>query len=523
MANRRLSMRKIKEVLKLKWKHGCSNSQIAKSCNISRSTVRGYLRRAEAAALSWPIDPELDDAAIESLLFPAGPIVPHFQRQMPPMEYFFQELKRKGVTLQLLWYEYKQGNPDGYQYSQFCNLYRQWVKKLDVTLRQHHRAGEKLFVDYAGQTFPIIDSSTGEILKAYIFIATLGASNYTFVEASLRQDLPSWIKTHVHAFEFFKGVPEILVPDNTKTGIKHPCRYEPDINPTYQDLADHYGTTVIPARPGHPRDKAKVESAVLVAERWILAALRNHTFFSLAELNKAIAEKLNDLNNRQFKKLNTTRKILYETIDKPALKPLPLHRYEYADWKRARVNIDYHVEVDRHYYSVPYQLVREQVDVRLTATTVEILWKNRTVAAHKRSYVPGGFTTIKEHMPKSHQRYLEWTPSRIIKWAGKNGPNTQKLVTRILEDKPHPEQGFRSTLGIMRLGKHYTPERLEKASMRALAIGAYSYKNVKSILKNGLDRQPLLFDHPEENLSPAHRNIRGKHYYRRGKETGHAS
>jgi len=438
------------------------------------------------------------------------------------MEYLFRESKKKGVTLQLLWYEYKQGNPDGYQYSQFCHLYRQQIKKLDVTLRQQHRAGDKLFLDYAGQTVPIIDRRTGEIHKAQIFIAILGASNYTFAEATLSQDLPSWIRSHVHAFEFFGGVPHILVPDNLKAGVTNPCRYEPDINPTYQDLAEHYGTTVIPARPGKPRDKAKVESAVLVAERWILAALRNHTFFSLAELNKAIREKLSELNNRRFQKLNTTRKLLYETIDKPALKPLPAHPYEYAQWKKTRVNIDYHVEVDRHYYSVPYQLVREQVDVRLTATTMEVLFKNRRVAAHKRSYVPGGFATLAEHMPKSHQRYLQWTPSRIIKWAGETGPNTQKLVTKILENRPHPEQGFRSALGIVRLGKHYTPERVEKASIRALTIGACSYKSVKSILKNGLDRQPLLFQHPEEDQPPTHRNIRGRHYYHGRKEVGHA-
>lgn len=323
------------------------------------------------------------------------------------METLFNELKKPRVTLQLLWYEYKQVNPDGYQYSQFCHLYRQWVKKLDVTLRQEHRAGEKLFLDYAGQTVPIIDPETGEIHQAQIFIAALGASNYTFSEATMSQDLASWIRSHVHAFEFFGGVPQILVPDNLKSAVTNPCRYEPEINPTYQDLAEHYGTTVIPARPGKPRDKAKVESAVLVAERWILAALRNHTFFSLQELNKAIREKLSELNNRRFQKLNSTRKTLYETIDKPALKPLPAQPYEYADWKKARVNIDYHIEVDHHYYSVPYQLVREQVDVRLTSTTLEVLFKNRRVAAHKRDYVPGGFTTLKEHMPKSHQRYLK--------------------------------------------------------------------------------------------------------------------
>jgi len=521
MARRRLSMRKTKEVLRLKWECGCSNRKIAKSCNIGRSTVSEYLTRAESAGLSWPLACDLDDSAIENLLFPVEQRQPSI-RQMPSMEYLYSELKRKSVTLHLLWYEYKQANPDGYQYSQFCNLFREWVKKLDVSLRQEHRAGEKLFVDYAGQTVPIIYRLTGEITQAQIFLAVLGASNYTYAEATPAQDLPSWIKSHVHAFEFFGGVPEIVVPDNPKVGVTHPCRYEPDINPTYQDLAEHYGTSVIPARPGRPKDKAKVESAVLVAERWILAALRNHTFFSVAELNKAIAQKLPDLNNRKFQKLDTTRRRLFETIDKPALKRLPSRPYEYAEWKKARVNMDYHIEIDRHYYSVPYQLVKEQVDVRVTVTTVEALFKNQRVASHKRSYQQGGFTTLKEHMPKSHQKYLEWTPSRIIRWAGENGPKTQKLVTHILESRPHPEQGFRSCLGIMTFAKHYSPERLEAACARAILIKSYSYKSVKSILKNGLDQQPLLFEQPEIVTKPVnHPNIRGKQYYSE-KEICHA-
>jgi transposase len=433
---------------------------------------------------------------------------------MPAMYDLYQELHKKGVTLQLLWQEYKELNPDGYQYSQFCQLYRQWVQKLDVCLRQEYRAGEKLFVDYAGQTIPIQDPFTGKIQCAYLFVATLGASNYTFAEASLAQDLSSWIQSHVHALEFLGGVPHILVPDNLKVGVTNPCRYEPDINPTYQDLAQHYGTVVIPARIGKPQDKAKVEAAVLLAERWILAALRNHTFFSLAELNQAIAEKLQDLNNRPFQKLLTTRKALFESLDKPALKPLPDSPYEFAEWKKARVNIDYHVEVDRHYYSVPYQLVRQQVEVRLTTTTVEVLFKNRRVASHARSYRPGGFTTLPEHMPKAHQKYLQWTPSRIIQWAGKTGPQTQKLVTTILENRPHPEQGFRSCLGIIRLGQRYSPQRLEAACARALFIKAHSYKNVESILKKGLDRQPLE-GLPPQPSPPAlyHENLRGKEYY----------
>jgi len=513
MAKRRLSMRKIKEVLRLKWDQKLTNRQIAKSCSISHTTVREYHLRAELAGLSWPLDPKLDDTAIEHLLFPRCRKPGPNKCQMPNMKYLYQELKRKSVTLQLLWYEYKQSNPEGYQYSQFCNRYRQWAKKLDVTLRQEHRAGEKTFVDYAGQTVPIIDPCTGEIRKAHIFIAVLGASSYTYAQASLAEDLPSWIKAHIHAFEFFQGVTEIIVPDNLKAGVTSPCRYEPDINPTYQDLAEHYGTTVIPARSAKPRDKAKVESAVLVAERWILAALRNHTFFSVAELNEAIAQKLPALNNRRFKKLDTSRKRLFDTLDKPALKPLAPRRYEYAEWKKARVNIDYHIEIDRHYYSVPYQLVKEQVDVRLTSTTVEVLFKNRRVASHKRNYRQGGFTTLREHMPKSHQRYLDWSPSRIIRWAGKNGPNTKKLVTRVLESRPHPEQGFRSCLGIMRLGKRYTPERLEAACERALIIKAFSYKSVESILKRGLDQQSLILEQAEHATPLTHNNIRGKHYY----------
>jgi transposase len=512
MAKRRLSMRKIIEVLRLHAEQRLSIRQIAKSCSVAHSTVREYLDRARQAGLTWPLDPDLDNTTLEGVLFPERSLPPG-RRGMPPMEYLYKEMKRKGVTLQLLWYEYRKANPEGYQYSQFCHHYRQWTKKLDLTLRQEHRAGEKLFVDYAGQTVPIVDPSTGEVLQAQIFIAALGASNYTFAEASLAQDLPSWIRSHVHAFEFFGGVTDVLVPDNLKAGVTHACRYEPDLNPTYQDLAQHYGMSVIPARAGHARDKAKVESAVLVAERWILAALRNHTFFSLAELNRCIAQKLKELNNRRFQKLQGTRTTLFESIDKPALKPLPSVPYEYAEWRKATVNIDYHVAADRHYYSVPYQLVREHVEVRLTSTTVEVLFKNKRVASHQRSYRQGGFTTLPQHMPKAHQRYLEWTPSRLIRWAEQHGPMTQKLVTAILDGRPHPEQGFRSCLGIMRLGKRYPHDRLEAACARALAIKAYSYKNVESILKNGLDQQPLPFSQDEQPPLLTHQNVRGKDYY----------
>jgi transposase len=509
-------MRKIKEVLRLHFEHQQSARQIAHSCDIARSTVKEYLDRVQKAGLSWPVPADLDDAALENILFPPLSLIPQEKRQMPPMEYLHRERKKKSVTLQLLWHEYKEANPDGYQYSQFCEIYRQWTQKLDVCLRQEYRAGEKLFVDYAGQTIPIQDPLTGLIREAYLFVATLGASNYTFAEATLSQDLPSWIQSHVHAFEFFHGVAEILIPDNLKTGVTHPCRYEPDINPTYLDLAEHYGCAVIPTRTGKPKDKAKVESAVLIAERWILAALRNRIFFGLEELNPAIREKLQEFNLRKFQKLESTRKELFENLDRPALKPLPEKPYEYAEWKKATVNIDYHIEVDHHYYSVPYPLTRKQVEVRITLTTIEVLFKNRRVASHARSYRKGAFTTLKEHMPKAHQQYLEWTPSRIIRWAAQIGPHTEKLITQILERKPHPQQGFRSCLGIIRLGKQYPQERLEAACAYALSIQGFSYKSVQSILKNGLDQKHTLLPKREVSTLPLplqHPNIRGKEYY----------
>ncbi len=515
MKKGRLPMRKIKEILRLKFEGGLSNRKIATSCSTSHSVVGEYLSRAEAAGVTWRGVEALDDTAIEAMLFPPSPTEANTERRMPAMEYLHIELRRKGVTLQLLWDEYKRNNPEGYQYSQFCERYRQWRQKLDVSLRQQHRAGEKLFIDYAGHTFPVIDPTTGNPWNAQLFLATLGASGYTYAEASASQDLRSWIESHIRAFEFFNGVTEILVPDNLKSGVKKACRYEPDMNPAYQEMAEHYGTVVIPARVRKPKDKSKVEKSVQIAESWILAALRNHTFFSLAELNKAIAEKLAALNNRKFQKLDTTRRELFLSVDKPALNPLPTNRYEYAEWSKARVNMDYHIEVEQHYYSIPYQLVKKLVDVRMTGSVVEILHKNRRVASHLRSREQGGQTTLVEHMPKSHQKHLEWTPSGLIRWAERNGPNTGRLFHRIMKEKSHQEQGFRSCLGIMRLEKRYSAERLEAACTRALFIKSNSYKSVESILKNGLDNQPPPFDDGGTKESPVdHPNIRGNQYYK---------
>ncbi|HTP05629.1 MAG TPA: IS21 family transposase [Nitrospirota bacterium] len=511
MAFRRLSMRKVKEILRLCWGSGMSARQAARSCGVGRATIKEYLDRAERAGLVWPLPDDLDDARLEHLLFPSSIPLSVEQRNMPPFDYLYHELKRKHVTLKLLWDEYRSHSPDGYQYSQFCVRYRAWLKTIDIALRQTYKAGERLFVDFAGDTIPIHDGN-GATVPAYLFVATLGASNYTYAEAVLAEDLPSWIHAHVHAFEFMGCVPEILVPDNPKVGITHPCRYEPDLNPTYQDMATHYGTVVIPARVKKPKDKAKVESAVLIAERWIIAGLRNHTFFSIEELNQAIREKLEDFNTRPLQKLKVSRKHLFETLDRPAMKPLPEQRYEYAVWEKPKANIDYHVELDHHYYSVPYQLRGQRMDARMTATTVEIFFKGNRVASHKRSYVRGHHSTVTAHMPESHKRYLEWTPSRIIRWAAKTGPSTEALVKEIMERKAHPEQGFRSALGIIRLGRRYGIERLEAACARALVMRAFSYRSVQSILQHNLDGKELPVLVPGTTID--HENIRGNTYYK---------
>jgi len=486
---------------------------------VGKTAVYDYLARARRAGLSWPL-PDLTDRELESRLYPplssSSDVL--LRPLLPDWATTDRELRKKGVTLQLLWQEYKASHPEGYQYTQFCEYYRRWKSRADVVMRQRHRAGEKMFTDYAGMTVPIRNPQTGKSKEASIFVAVLGASNYTFAWASEGEDLPSWIDAHQRALTFFGGVPEIIVPDNLKSGVHKPCRYEPTINRSYEEMAAHYGTAIIPARVRKPRDKAKAEVGVQVVERWILAALRNRTFFSLAELNRAIGELLARLNNRPFRKMPGSRQSLFEAVDRPALGPLPATPYVFARWKLARVNIDYHVEIEGHLYSVPYSLVRKQLEIRYTHNTVECFFGNKRVASHQRSFQPGGFTTDPAHMPESHRRYLQWTPSRIIRWAEKTGPDTAKLVERILASRPHPEQGFRSCLGIIRLSRAYCPDRVEAAARRALDIGAPSYSSVKAILKNGLDQQPLLPTVPPKPRI-RHDNIRGADYYNQKGET----
>jgi transposase len=503
-------MRKIREILRLRLEKELRVRTVARSLNVAPSTVGECLRRAKGAGIGWPIPPELDEAALEAKLYPTAGVTP--TRPVPEWEELHLELKRKYVTLQLLWEEYRAGNPEGYRYSQFCELYRQWAKKLNLSMRQTHRAGEKMFADYSGGTIDVVDARTGERVAAKLFLAVLGASNYTYAEPALSEELPNWIGAHVRAFEYFGGVPEIVVPDNLKSGVTRPCRYDPDLNPTYRDMATHYGTCVIPARVRRPKDKAKVEVGVQIAERWILARLRNRIFYGLTELKEAVALLLKDLNERRMKKIGKSRREIWETIERPCLRSLPITAYELAHWKNATVNIDYHVEFERHYYSVPYALVQEEVEIRATAGVVEVIYRGKRVASHARSAVVGGCTTLKEHMPKSHQEYLEWSPSRVMAWARTLGPHTEKLATGILERRVHPEQGYRACLGIIRLAKRYTPERVENACRRALLVGAYRYKSVASILEKNLDAQPLADVIPLR--LPLHENVRGAAYYR---------
>lgn len=509
-------MRKTKELLRLH-SLGLTQHQIARSCAIAQSTVSAYLKAADAAGIRWPEIAEWDDARIEQALYP-DPAAKPARMQHPPPDFavVHQQLQaNKHVTLHLLWQEYRDLNPDGYRYSRFCELYGRWRAKQNVVLRQQHRAGEKLFVDYAGDTIPVYDSAAGEVRQAAIFVAVLGASSYTYAEATWTQTLPDWIGAHIRTFEFLGGLPEIVVPDNAKTGVNKACRYEPDLNRTYQEMASHYGVAVVPARPAKPRDKAKVEAGVLLVERWIMAAMRKRTFLSLAELNQAIAELLVRLNERPFRKREGSRRSLFDAIDRPVLRPLPAERYDFGQWQTARVNIDYHVEHGRHYYSVPYQLTGEQVEVRASAATVEIFHRGVRVASHRRSTMAYKATTAPEHRPKAHQRHLEWTPSRLIEWAQTVGPATAELFEKIMAAKPHPEMGFRSCLGVFGLGKQYSLTRVEAAARRAVALRACSYQSVKSILERELDRLPPEAP-PEERRSVDHPNIRGAEYFETG-------
>jgi transposase len=506
-------MRKVREVLRLLWDQRRSAREAARSCGLARSTVKEYERRALEAGLSWPL-PSVDDAALEGLLFPppSAEVTP-LERPLPDWDWVDRELRRKGVTRWLLWQEYRAANPDGYSYTRYCELFGEWRGRQGLSMRQTHAAGEKVFVDYAGQTLGIVDRQTGEVRDAQLFVGALGASHYAYAEASWTQGLADWIGSHVRMLEYYGGCPLVVVPDNTKVAVSSPHRYEPELNPSYSEFARHYGLAVIPTRCRRPQDKAVVESAVQVAERWIFARLRDRTFFSLVEANDAIWALLPGFNERAFQKRPGSRRSHFLELDQPALRPLPSERYVFASWKKVRPHLDYHITIDQHHYSVPHPLVGEQLDARITSSTIELYHRSKRVASHARSHRKGGFTTVREHMPPAHQAQLGMTSEQLLKRAERVGPHAKALLHGIIRSRAHPEQAYRSCLGVLRLGKTHGNERLEAASCRAVKLGSYAFKSIEAILKHGLDQQPLDAPQPDPLPKRRHQNTRGGAYY----------
>lgn len=500
-------MRKIRDVLRLKFEAGIGERQIAASLGVARSTVQEALRRAREAGIAWPLPPELTEVALQARLYPQKPVA----AAIPPPDFpaIHAQLSRKGVTRALLWQEYKAVHADGFEYSAFCEHYRAWASTQDAVLRLAHTPGDKLFVDYAGHTMGVVDRLTGEIRTAQIFVAVLGHSSYTYAEATWTQTLPDWIGAHVRALDFIGGVPQAIVPDNLKSGVMRAHRYDPDINPSYQDFAEHYGTTVLPARPLKPRDKAAVENGVLICERFILARLRDVIFFSLAALNDAIRMLIVELNAKPFQKRDGSRKSVFDSVEKPALRPLPAARYEYATWKKAKVHLDYHVEVERHYYSVPHALIGKTVDVRLTASAIEIFLHGQRVAAHLRSELKASFSTIPGHRPERHQAIVDLSHEKLLARAEAIGPATAGVLRAQVLARKHPEHALRASLGILRLAQDFSGAQLEAACHRALQLGSPSYRAIRALLN-----APAVTAQTELSLSlPTHANVRGPSYY----------
>ncbi len=502
-------MRKLREVLRLRLHADLSMRQIRDSLKLSLGAIQKVTRKAEEMGLDWKAIEQLDDQQLAGQFYPESDTRPSDQFQLPNWVEVYQELKRKGVTKLLLWEEYTQHYPNRcYSYSQYCTLYQDWQKKQRRSMRQTHKAGEKLFVDYAGQTVPIVSNSTGEIKTAQIFVAVLGASNYTFCEATWSQKLPDWINSHVRAFNFIGGVPTMVVPDNLKSAVTKACRYDPEINPSYQQLAAHYGTALVPARPLKPKDKAKAEVGVQIIERWILARLRHHTFFSLEELNHCIKALLEEVNNKPFKQLKGSRQQWFESIDKPALLPLPKQTYQYTEIKTVKVNIDYHIRYDDHFYSVPHHLVGEKLALHAKEYVIEFYFHNKRITSHARKY-HSGMTTVAEHMPVKHEKHHQWTPGRLMDWAKDIGDEVLLWVKTVLNQRQHPEQAYRVCLGLLNLSRSYPAERLNKACLIANKNNLYKLKHIKDILRSNQDQ--LLTENKESlpALPQAHKNIRG--------------
>ena len=502
-------MRKVREVLRLRHEFGYSPRKIGRICSVGRTTAQEYLLRASARGLSWPLPEGMTDEDLENMLYPKKHIKESEKGEIP-LEHVYLELKRKNVTLALLWEEYMQANLGGYRYSRFCEIYRKYSKTLNYSMRQEHKAGEKVFVDF-GENLKIVDPVTGEFIKTKLFVGVWGASNYTYACATADEKSHSWIRAHTDMLAYFGCVPKAFVPDNLKSAVTKPCRYEPELNPVYAEFAEHYDASVLPARIKKPKDKSKAETGVKLIKRWILARLRNRVFYSLAELNRAIAIELERFNEKKMKRFNKSRKELFETLDKPAALMLPETQFEFYEWKKAKVNINYHIAFEKHDYSIPYTLVGKEIEIQAKDKVIEIYYKGKRVCSHKRSAKEHGCTTVKDHMPPSHQKYAEWTPERILSYAEKCGPSVKELAEKIINNRKYPEQAYKSCLGIIRLEKHFTADRLNKACKRALKYNAYNYSSVKNILNNNLEN--LRETETYTRAVKDHENIRGPEYY----------
>ena len=513
MPTKRLSMRQLRTILRLRLQAKLSLRQIKTSLRLSLGVVQKICSKAESMKLDWPAIEFLDDQELANQFYPAADTRKSSAFQLPDWSEVYRELRTKGITKLLLWEEYSQQYPNrSYSYAQYCILYKKWFKKQKRSMRQQHKAGEKLFVDYAGKTMPVVQKKTGEVKFAQIFVAVMGASNHTYAEATWSQKLSDWINSHIRTFEFMGGVPIILVPDNLRSGVTQACRYDPDINPSYQQMAAHYGTAIIPARPRKPQDKAKAEVGVQIIERWILARLRHHTFFSLTELNQHIQFLLEEVNNKPFKQLKGTRQQWFDSIDKPALSPLPKQRFEYTDIKFVKVNIDYHIQYDDHFYSVPHQLVGEKLELQAKEYLIALYFHNRCICQHVRSY-QGGMTTTPEHMPVSHEKHHKWTPGRLMNWAKDIGDEVLVWVQAQLQQKQHEEQAYRVCLGLLNLSRNYPKERLNNACRIANQKSLYRLKQVKSILQSNQDKLLSIELEPVTELPQSHENIRGPKSY----------
>ena len=512
MATPRITMRKLRDILRLRLDAGLSIRQIQAVTKASIGLIQKLVARAEVLGLGWPLPVELDDTKLQALFYPAPNSHNTERFERPDCSYIYQSLKHDGVTLQLLWEEYtEQYAPRTYSRSQYCAIYQEWRKKQKRSMRQVHKAGEKCFVDYCGPTLAIVNPHTGEIRDSQVFVGVLGASNYTYAEATLTQKLPDWLASHRRMFTFFGGTPAVVIPDNLRSAVSKACRYDPDLNPSYQQLAEHYGIAVIPARPYKPKDKSKAEVAVQIVERWIMARLRHHTFFSLAEANQCIKALLVELNEKPFKQLPGNRREAFENIDKPKLSPLPTHPYEYVEIKPAKVHIDYHVQYDNHFYSVPHEFVGERIELHVSDRLVTAFFRRRQIAQHPRAFT-AGMTTIAAHMPKRHQKHHAWTPEQLISWAEKTGPEVKRWVSHQLETRDHPEQAYRVCLGLLNLEKKYPTARLDAACRIANDNALMRLKQIKSILSSNRDQLPEQLNLTVE-LPQDHGNIRGPNHF----------